>query len=82
MSGEILDREPCSRRAVALVIARRLRDTTAIATEVRVPTLFRFFAAVGALAGIVFGLILALSLYVEPQPREMTVTIPASRLGK
>lgn len=46
------------------------------------PTLFRFFAAVAALAGIVFGVILALSLYVEPAPREMSVTIPASRLGK
>lgn len=48
----------------------------------RVPTLFRFFAAVGAIAGLAFGAILMLSIYVEPQPREIVVTIPASRLGK
>lgn len=52
------------------------------AERLPVPTLFRFFAAVGALAGLVFGAIILLSLYVEPQPREMVVTIPASRLGK
>ena len=44
------------------------------------PTLFRFLAVLAALAGIGFGAMLALATLVEPTPREMTVTIPASRL--
>lgn len=44
------------------------------------PTLFRFLAIVAILAGVVFGAMVALATLVEPTPREMTVTIPASRL--
>jgi hypothetical protein len=44
------------------------------------PTLFRFLAFVAILAGLVFGAMFALATFVEPTPREMTVTIPASKL--
>jgi hypothetical protein len=46
------------------------------------PTLFRFLAAVLALGGIIFGLGLVLTASVEPEPREISVAIPPTRLLK
>ena len=46
------------------------------------PSLIRFLVVVALLAGIGFGALWALANLVEPQPREMTVTIPTDRLGK
>jgi len=45
-----------------------------------VPTLFRFLFILGVLAGIAFAAMYALATFVEPEPRETTVTIPSSRL--
>ena len=45
------------------------------------PTLFRFLLVVGVLAGIVYGGMWGLATFVEPQQREMTQPIPASKLG-
>lgn len=45
-----------------------------------VPTLFRFLATLAILAGLVFAGMFALATFVEPTPREMSVTIPASKL--
>jgi hypothetical protein len=47
-----------------------------------VPTLFRFLFVVGVLAALVYGAMLALVTFVQPQPREMTQTVPASKLNK
>lgn len=44
------------------------------------PTVFKFLIVVGILAGLAFAGMFALATLVEPQPREMTVTIPNSRL--
>ncbi len=44
------------------------------------PTVFRFLIVVAVLAGLAFAGMFALATLVEPQPREMTVTIPSSRL--
>ncbi|HWG04477.1 MAG TPA: histidine kinase [Beijerinckiaceae bacterium] len=46
------------------------------------PTLFRFLFVVGVLAALVYGAMLALVTFVQPQPREMTQTVPASKLNK
>lgn len=46
------------------------------------PSLIRFVVTVGVLAGLGYGALLALVTFVEPQPREMTQTIPASKLNK
>lgn len=46
------------------------------------PTLFRFLVVVAVLAGLVWGAMYALATFVKPQPREMTQTIPASRLNR
>lgn len=47
-----------------------------------VPAILRFLLFVGIIAGLVWGSMLALVTFVEPQPREMTQTVPASRLNK
>jgi hypothetical protein len=46
------------------------------------PSLIRFLTAVAILAGLVFAGLWSLANLVEPQPREMTVTIPQDRIGK
>jgi hypothetical protein len=46
------------------------------------PSLFRFLVAVGLLVGLIYGAIYALASYVEPTPREMTVTVPRDILAK
>ena len=44
------------------------------------PTLFRFLAVLAVIAGLAFAAMFALATFVEPEQREMTVTIPNSRL--
>lgn len=44
------------------------------------PTLFRFLAVVAILAGLAFAAMFALATFVEPTPREMSVTIPNTKL--
>lgn len=45
------------------------------------PTLFRFLVTIGVLAGIVYGAMFALVLYVQPKQGEMTVRIPVEKLN-
>jgi hypothetical protein len=47
-----------------------------------VPTLFRFLVVVAILAGLGFAAVFALATFVQPETREMTVTIPSNRLPK
>lgn len=44
------------------------------------PTLFRFLFVLAVIGGLAFAAMFALATFVEPEPREMTVSIPASRL--
>ena len=46
------------------------------------PSLIRFLLIAGILAGIIYGGMIALVTFVEPQPREMSQTIPPARLNK
>jgi hypothetical protein len=46
------------------------------------PSLFRFLTVVGVIAGIVYGVIFALANFVNPKPREMTVTIQPDKFLK
>ena len=46
-----------------------------------VPSLFRFLIIVGVLAGAVYAAMWGIVTAVEPQPREMTQTLPANRLA-
>jgi hypothetical protein len=44
------------------------------------PTLFRLVFIIAVMAGLVYGGMIALVTYVHVQPREMTQTVPASKL--
>ncbi len=44
------------------------------------PSLLRFLLIVGLLGGFAYGGLYSLAQFVEPQPREMVVTIPPDKL--
>ena len=44
------------------------------------PTLLRFLLVVAVLAGLGYAALYGLATFVEPQPREMTITVPPNRL--
>jgi hypothetical protein len=46
------------------------------------PSLFRFLATVGIVAGLVYGGMLALAYWVDPKPREITVSVPPEKFSK
>jgi hypothetical protein len=46
------------------------------------PSLFRLLMVVGLLGGLGYGAMFALANFVTPKQREMTITIPASKLSK
>ena len=46
------------------------------------PSLFRFLTAVAVIAGVIYGAIFALANFVNPKPREMTITVPADKFLK
>ena len=46
------------------------------------PSLFRFLLVVGVLGGIGYAGIATLARMVDPQPREIVVTIPPDKLLK
>jgi xanthosine utilization system XapX-like protein len=46
------------------------------------PSLFRFLTAVAVIAGVIYGVIFALANFVNPKPREMTITVPADKFLK
>lgn len=45
------------------------------------PSLFRFLVLCAILAGIVYGAMFALVLYVQPTEREVTIRIPTQKLN-
>ena len=46
------------------------------------PTLLRLILVLGFLSGIAYGAVLTLATFVDPKPREMTISIPSERLNK
>ncbi|MET0867112.1 MAG: hypothetical protein ABWY35_03360 [Pseudorhodoplanes sp.] len=46
------------------------------------PSLFRFLAAVAILVAIVYGGMVALTVLVQPQYREISITIPQDRFSR
>ena len=46
------------------------------------PTLFRFLIFVAMIGGLIYGGIFALATFVDPEPREITVTIPPDKFQK
>jgi hypothetical protein len=46
------------------------------------PSLLRLLVVLGVLGGLAYGAMFALAHFVQPKPREITVTIPQDRLLK
>jgi hypothetical protein len=46
------------------------------------PSLLRLLFVIGMIGGLAYGAILTLATFVEPKPREITVTIPQDRFHK
>ncbi len=44
------------------------------------PSLIRFLVVIALIAGAIYGGMLALVMFVEPNPREMTVRVPNEKL--
>jgi hypothetical protein len=50
--------------------------------ETNMPSLLRFLAVIGVIAGIGFGVIYALAFLADPKPRDISITIPPDRFYK
>jgi hypothetical protein len=46
------------------------------------PSLFRFLTVVAVIVGVIYGVVFALANFVNPTPREMTVTVPPDKFLK
>jgi hypothetical protein len=46
------------------------------------PSLFRLIVALGVIGGLIYGAMFALANFVEPKPREISVTVPPDRFVK
>jgi hypothetical protein len=46
------------------------------------PSLIRLILTLGVLGGLAYGAMFSLANFVQPKPREITVTIPPDRLAK
>ena len=46
------------------------------------PSLFRFFAAVGLLGAFIYAGMFALATWYDPKPREISVTVPPDKFAK
>jgi hypothetical protein len=46
------------------------------------PSLFRFLTIVALIGGLVYGVVFVLANFVNPSPREMTVTIQPDKFLK
>jgi hypothetical protein len=57
-------------------------DASFVARSAEMPSLFRFLTVVAIIVGVVYGAIFALANFVNPKPREMTVTIPPDKFQK
>lgn len=44
------------------------------------PSLFRFLVMIGFVVGLVYAVMFALVTFVDPDPREISVRVPAERL--
>jgi hypothetical protein len=46
------------------------------------PSLLRFLTVVAVLGGLIYGGIFALANFVNPKPREMTISVPPDKFLK
>ena len=53
-----------------------------VGARVPVPAILRFLLIIGVVVGLVWGAMVALVSFVQPEPREMTQTLAPNRLNK
>jgi hypothetical protein len=46
------------------------------------PSLLRFLTLVAVIVGLIYGGIFALATYFDPEPREITVSVPPDKFQK
>ena len=46
------------------------------------PSLFRFLSVVALIGGLIYGTMFVLANWVDPKPREITVSIPPDKFAK
>lgn len=46
------------------------------------PSLIRLLVLLGLLGGLAYGAVVTLATFVEPKPREITITVPQDRLNR
>lgn len=46
------------------------------------PSLFRFLTVVAVLGGVIYGAIFALANFVDPKPREMSISVSPDKFLK
>lgn len=46
------------------------------------PTLIRFLTVVAVIGGLIYGGVFALATFFDPEPREISVTIPPEKFQK
>lgn len=46
------------------------------------PTLFKFLTVLAVIAGLIYGGMIALVTFVQPEPRDMVEIVPPSKLQK
>jgi hypothetical protein len=46
------------------------------------PSLFRFLSLIGVLVGVTYGAMFLLASWVDPKPREITVSVPPDKFAK
>jgi hypothetical protein len=68
-------------------VGRRARDSHektvhSLPQGLLMPSLFRFLTVLAVIGGVAYGVIFALANFVNPKPREITVTIPADKFLK
>jgi hypothetical protein len=74
---------PCAgglRSGIVKLGARIARTSSDCESPPDVPTLFRFLAFIGIIAGLIFGGMIALVTFVQPVQREMIEIVPPSKL--
>jgi hypothetical protein len=70
--------EPTSQFASVFLILKSHKDVR----DPIMPSLFRFLFVVAALGAAVYGGVYALAHFVQPTPREITVSIPPDKFFK
>jgi hypothetical protein len=46
------------------------------------PSLFRFLSVVAIVGGLIYGTMYVLATFVDPKPREITISIPPDKFAK